>query len=122
MGEAYWLNALSTWFYDSQVEPDRSWHIYCVKWIVNRAIARLWKQEDLEHAGDYVTELYKLFKEHEEEHYENVLVEYYRYDSNKLQTGGGHPLLGSLELGNAIVFLKRIRSPVRILFDCQCSM
>ena len=122
MGEAYWLNALSTWFYNSQVEPDRSWHIYCVKCIVNRAIARLWKQEDLEHAGDYVTELYRLFKEHEEEHYENVLVEYYRYDNHKLRTGGGHPLLGSLELGNAIVFFKKnqITSPYFIrlpMFD-----
>lgn len=122
MGEDYWLNALSTWFYDSQVEPDRSWHIYCVKRIVNRAIARLWNQEDLEHAGDYVTELYKLFKEHEKEHYENVLVEYYRYNSNKLQTGGGHPLLGSLELGNAIVYFKKnqIASPYFIrlpMFD-----
>ena len=107
MGEAYWLNALSTWFYDSQVEPDRSWHIYCVKCIVNRAIARLWKQEDLEHAGDYVTELYRLFKEHEEEHYENVLVEYYRYDNHKLRTGGSHPLLGSLELGHATVYVKK---------------
>lgn len=113
MGEAYWLNMLSIWFYDPQVEPDRSWHIYCVKCLVNRAIARLWKQEDPEHAGDYVAELYKLFKEHEEEHYENVLVEYYRYDGNNLQTGGGHPLLGSLELGNAIVFFKKnqITSP-----------
>ena len=41
MGEAYWLNMLSIWFYDPQVEPDRSWHIYCVKCLVNRAIARL---------------------------------------------------------------------------------
>lgn len=107
MGEAYWLNALSTWFYDPQVKPDRSWHIYCVEWIVNRAIARLWKQEDLEHAGNYVSELYKLFKEHEEEHYENVLVKYYRYDHNQLWTGNSRLLLGSLELGNAIVHFKK---------------
>ena len=58
MGEDYWLNALSTWFYDSHVEPDRSWHIYCVKQIVNRAIARLWNQEDLEHAGDAMSRSY----------------------------------------------------------------
>ena len=37
----------------------------------------------------------------------NVLREYYRYDNHKLRTGGSHPLLGSLELGHATVYVKK---------------